>query len=141
MGRHWRGLKEGRILGTVRAAPDTIKNAPRPFFAGAFFSFVLTFTLACGGCGGAEDGDSNTPAARGERIYRVNCTICHNTNPAADGSVGPAVEGSSRELIEARVLRAGYPAGYAPKRTTKAMPAQPQLAPHIDDLTAFLNAH
>jgi len=122
----------------VRAAIETIKSAPRLFSAGAFGLFVLTFALACGGGGAADDADFNTPAARGERIYRVNCTVCHNTNPSVDGSVGPDVKGASRELIEARVMSAGYPAGYTPKRTTKAMPAQPQLAPHIDDLAAFL---
>ena len=123
----------------MRAALDFIKSAPRLFSAGAFFSLVLSFALACGGGSETGDADSNTPAARGERIYRVNCIICHNTNPLVDGSVGPAVKGSSRELIEARVLRAGYPRGYTPKRTTKAMPAQPHLAPHIDDLAAFLS--
>jgi mono/diheme cytochrome c family protein len=100
---------------------------------------MLSFVLACGGGGGTDDADSNTPAARGERNYRVYCTICHNTNPSADGAVGPAVKGSSRELIEARLLRAAYPAGYTPKRATKAMPAYPHLAHHIDDLVAFLN--
>lgn len=123
----------------MKAALDTLKNAPRLFSAGAFFPLVLSFALACGGGGGTDDADSNTPAARGGRIYRINCTVCHNTNPLVDGSVGPAVKGSSRELIEARILHAGYPRGYTPKRTTKAMPAQPDLAPHIDDLAAFLN--
>ena len=123
----------------MKAALDTLKNAPRLFSAGAFFLLVLTFVLACGGGDGSDDADSSTPAARGKRIYQLNCTICHNTNPSVDGSVGPAVKGSSRELLEARILRAEYPSGYTPKRTTKAMPAQPQLAPHIDNLAVFLN--
>ena len=83
-------------------------------------------------------GAAGTPAERGLRVYRVNCTACHNVDPAVDGSVGPAIKGSSRELIEARVLRAEYPPGYTPKRDSKLMPAQPHLAKDIDALAAFL---
>jgi hypothetical protein len=43
-----------------------------------------------------------------------------------------------RELLEARILRADYPAGYKPKRDTRQMVAFPQLAPHIDALAAYL---
>ena len=39
-----------------------------------------------------------------------------------DGSVGPAVAGASRELIEAKVLRGEYPPGYTPKRPGGAGP-------------------
>lgn len=68
----------------------------------------------------------------------VRCTKCHNTDPAKHGPTGPAIKGSSRELIEARVLRASYPPGYTPKRTTSEMQANSDLAPRIDDLAAFL---
>jgi hypothetical protein len=52
--------------------------------------------------------------------------------------VGPAVQGSDRALIEARVLHVRYPPGYKPKRTTTLMIAMPDLAGSIDDLAAFL---
>jgi hypothetical protein len=52
--------------------------------------------------------------------------------------VGPAVKGAAIDLIRARVLRAAYPPGYVPKRPTWIMPAQPDLAPWIVDLAAFL---
>ncbi|MBI4513505.1 MAG: hypothetical protein HY702_05285 [Gemmatimonadetes bacterium] len=48
------------------------------------------------------------------------------------------MKGSSRALLEARILRAEYPPGYTPTRTTRLMPARPDLAPYIDDLAAFL---
>ncbi|MFQ5658030.1 MAG: cytochrome C [Candidatus Methylomirabilales bacterium] len=68
----------------------------------------------------------------------VRCTQCHNSDPAKDGPVGPAIKGSSEALIEARVLRASYPPGHTPKRTTSVMRAQPDLEPRIPDLAAFL---
>ena len=70
----------------------------------------------------------------------ANCASCHNTNPNHDGSSGPAIAGSPRELVEARVLHQSYPPGYKPKRTTHLMRKLPWLAPRIDDLTAFLAA-
>lgn len=82
----------------------------------------------------AGDGDPK----RGRAIYLSNCAACHNTDPAKDGAIGPAVKGASKELVEERVLRAAYPPGYKPKRATKAMPAQPYLQPAIPDIVAFL---
>ncbi len=70
--------------------------------------------------------------------YMANCMACHNADPAKAGTVGPAIKGSPRELVEARVLRAQYPPGYAPKRETKLMIAMPQLADRIDDLAEYL---
>ena len=75
---------------------------------------------------------------KGQGAYMANCIACHNMDPAKDGAVGPAIKGASRELIEARVIKAVYPAGYKPKRTTKLMPPMPHLAGSIDDLAAFL---
>lgn len=57
------------------------------------------------------------------------------------GSVGPDIYGSSRELIEARILRQAYPDGYKPKRSTHVMPALQQLQGDIPALHAYLNAH
>lgn len=78
-------------------------------------------------------------AARGRMIYQTNCTSCHNSDPKKTGSIGPEVYGSSAELIEARILRAEYPIGYKPKRTTKVMSPLVHLKNDIPALTAFLN--
>ena len=59
-------------------------------------------------------------------------------DPNLPGSQGPPIAGSPRELVEARVLHLSYPPGYTPKRTTHAMRTFPQLAGHIDEITAFL---
>lgn len=92
--------------------------------------------LALGGCSG---GEPQTAEARGERVYKNVCVACHAPDPKLEGILGPAIAGSSRELIEARVLHATYPEGYTPKRNSQVMPKLPHLATSIDDLTAFLN--
>lgn len=79
-----------------------------------------------------------TPAEHGRQVYLSNCTACHSPNPQVDGPVGPAIAGSSRALIEARLMRAEYPAGYVPKRNTRAMPAMPHLKDDIEALAAYL---
>lgn len=76
---------------------------------------------------------------RGQIVYNANCIACHNRNPKLSGSLGPDVWGSSKELLEARLLRAEYPPGYTPKRKSNAMAALPHLAPEIENLTVFLN--
>jgi hypothetical protein len=81
-----------------------------------------------------------TPAERGAVIYRTNCIACHNANPNLPGSLGPAIAGSPRDLVAARVLHGAYPVGYVPKRHTHIMRPLPWLGPHIGDLTAFLDA-
>ena len=77
--------------------------------------------------------------AHGKAIYQANCIACHNANPHLAGAVGPDLFGSSRALIEARLLHLAYPPGYTPKRKTGAMSPFPQLEPEIPALEAFLN--
>lgn len=66
------------------------------------------------------------------------CVSCHNIDPSKDGPIGPAVKGSSRALLEAKIVRGSYPPGYKPKRNTAIMPTQPALQSSIPDLAAFL---
>ncbi len=93
----------------------------------------LLLVLACG------EGKEFSPAEQGARVYAVNCTACHHPDPTRDGTLGPAVAGSSRELIEARVVRGEYPPGYTPKSQSQQMVALPYLAPQIDALAAYLS--
>lgn len=78
-------------------------------------------------------------AARGRAVYMANCIACHNPDPTQIGALGPEIAGSSRELLEGRVLHARYPEGYKPKRDTAQMVALPHLENEIDALTAYLN--
>src|ERR1041384_2810735 len=90
---------------------------------------MVIFALALSGC--SEESDKSPQSAknadleRGRAVYAANCVACHNANPSKDGPIGPAIKGSSRELIEARVLSTSYPPNYKPKRPTKVMPQFP----------------
>ena len=98
-------------------------------------TLIAIATMACAG----ESEESGDPAvARGEKIYRNICVVCHNADPNQPGSVGPANAGASRELLEAKLLRGEYPAGYTPKRSTAQMPRFDFLEPNLDDIAAFL---
>jgi len=77
-------------------------------------------------------------AERGRQVFLAQCATCHGPDPAQAGPIGPAVKGSSRELLEAKVLRGAYPPGYVPKRPTKVMPPLPALADDVGALADYL---
>jgi mono/diheme cytochrome c family protein len=96
---------------------------------------MLIFLFACSTQASAP---ADPLAERGRSVYVQQCIACHNMDPTQTGALGPAIKGSSRELLEARVLHAAYPAGYTPKRTTTTMVALPHLSGDIDALAAYL---
>ena len=96
---------------------------------------LAALVLTVGGC--SERGLSPS-AERGRQVYLAQCTACHNMDPRQAGSVGPPVKGSSRELLEAKILRGDYPPGYTPKRPTKVMAPLPAVAPDIAALADYL---
>lgn len=98
---------------------------------------MLGLVLGLAACAPQEPAN---PVEQGRRVYVANCIACHHTDPSRDGSLGPAVAGSSRELLEARILRAEYPPDYTPKRPTSLMQAMPYLKADIDALAAYLAA-
>ena len=96
---------------------------------------LLAVAVALGGC---SDGGLSPAAERGRQIYFAYCTACHNTDPSQPGPIGPPVKGSSRALLEAKVLNGTYPPGYTPKRPTKVMVPLPAVAPEIPALAEYL---
>ena len=102
-------------------------------YVGTVVGLGMVVSLAC-----KPGGDS--AVERGRRAYAANCTACHNPDPTRDGTIGPAIAGSSLELVRARVLKAEYPPGYVPKRDSHLMPAQPFLASDVPDLAAYLGS-
>jgi mono/diheme cytochrome c family protein len=92
---------------------------------------------ACSNDDGAKTA-KNPDADRGRAVFLANCIACHNNDPSRDGAIGPAIKGSPRELLQARVLTSGYPPNYRPKRPTKIMPQFPFLRDEIPYLAAYL---
>ncbi len=107
-----------------------------PRLSFAMLALVTTFAIAA--CGKTRPPNA---VERGRLVYVTHCIVCHNPNPNLDGAQGPAIAGSSRELVTDRVLHLTYPPGYTPKRTTHNMRPITDLTPaQIDDLTAYLRA-
>ena len=98
---------------------------------------VILLAAGLAGCSGQESALS-PEAERGRQIYLAQCTSCHSSDPVQNGPLGPVVKGSSRELLEARLLRGTYPPGYTPKRPSAIMQPMPHLAGSLDDLAAYL---
>lgn len=106
-----------------------------------YFSVILILILvACTQRGATEKAQSSEIdlAARGKSIYMSSCTACHNADPGKDGSVGPAVKGSSLELLTAKVMKNTYPDGYQPKRLTLQMVPLQHLEKELPAIHAFL---
>jgi mono/diheme cytochrome c family protein len=95
-------------------------------------------------CGSSNQAETSSPEAkliaRGRAVYAANCAACHASNPKLQGSQGPDVWGSSKELLTARIINGNYPEGYKPKRESAIMPAMPHVKNDIDGLHAFLNS-
>jgi mono/diheme cytochrome c family protein len=96
-------------------------------------AIVLVAAAGCSGPAGLSP-----EAERGRQVYLAHCSSCHSMDPAQNGPLGPAVKGSTRELLEARVLRGVYPPGYSPKRPSAVMQPMPHVAGSLDDLAAYL---
>ena len=83
-------------------------------------------------------------AAKGKQAYMTVCAACHGPDPSKDGPLGPAISGSSKELVEARItygnsnFAKSYPEGYKPKRNTQIMTPFPQFKNDIEHIAAFL---
>jgi mono/diheme cytochrome c family protein len=121
------------------------RSMRNPMLLFAFVAVACAFMM----CSACTKKSPETPAAqmteaqlaeRGKSIYLSNCTACHNVDPTKDGSVGPALAGSSTALVEARVMKAAYPEGYKPKRETRVMVALPHLEKEIPALGAYLSS-
>jgi mono/diheme cytochrome c family protein len=88
----------------------------------------------------SDNASKNNPDwERGRAVFLANCVACHNNDPSKDGPIGPAIKGSSKELLQSRVLSSAYPPNYKPKRPTKVMPQFPFLKDEIPYLVAYLS--
>ena len=105
-------------------------------------AIVSLFSLTLAACGQKKDmTPEQARVDKGSKLYTLRCASCHHpSDPRQNGAVGPAIAGSSLELIDARVNRGGYPEGYTPKRSTHVMPRLPATPEELEALHAFLNS-
>lgn len=84
--------------------------------------------------------DNTELIKKGKTIYQTTCIACHNKDPKLKGSMGPELVGSPIELIQSKVTKGEYPAGYTPKRKTKIMTKFPHLLKDIPAIHAYINS-
>jgi mono/diheme cytochrome c family protein len=99
---------------------------------------ALALLALAAGCSQGEADPQAALAKRGQQVYQGNCVACHAPDPTKPGPVGPELAGASLDLLEAKVLRNQYPAGYTPKRESNAMIPLVHLAPELPALAAYL---
>lgn len=129
-----------------------MERTRRRIAAGALAATLAAASLSCSGGEEAISATGSAPAEqaaapavavsaqRGKQVYGNVCIACHAYDPTQDGAVGPAIAGSSLELLEAKVLRNEYPPGYTPKRTTSNMVPLPHVEKDLPSLAAYLAA-
>lgn len=81
---------------------------------------------------------------KGKRIYLSTCIQCHNRDPNKKGPIGPEVVDAPLEVMRVKVMTGKYPeklpAGFVPKRKTKAMRPLPQFEKDIDSIHAYVQS-
>lgn len=81
---------------------------------------------------------------KGKRIYLTTCVQCHNRDPNVKGSIGPEVVDAPLEVMTAKVMTGRYPdvlpAGFVPKRKSKAMRPLPQFKNDVPSIHAYVQS-
>ena len=81
---------------------------------------------------------------KGKRIWLTTCVQCHNRDPNLKGSIGPETIDAPLAVLRAKVLTGKYPdplpAGFVPKRKTKAMRPLPQFKNDIPSIHAYVQS-
>lgn len=123
---------------------------PRLYFKSLLFFLGAVVAITTASCTKMQEISTPTAPApiltkdemieKGRHAFQMNCLSCHGHDPKVDGPVGPAIAGSSLELITKRVMEVKYPDGYKPKRTTSLMVALPHLKNDIPYLFEYLTS-
>ena len=81
---------------------------------------------------------------KGKRLYLANCIQCHNRDPNLKGSMGPEVVDAPLEVMYSKVMTGLYPAklpaGFVPKRKSRAMRKIPKLEKDIPAIHAWVQS-
>lgn len=115
------------------------------FYSKYLFYFLGLVILSLGLLVSCTQGRDRTPLEdlsleeRGRRVFQAKCIACHSINTKQDGSLGPALYGVPLEVFKAKTLTGRYPEGYQATRTSRVMPAMPEVKEHIEALHRFVN--
>jgi mono/diheme cytochrome c family protein len=81
---------------------------------------------------------------KGKRLYLSNCIQCHNRDPNIKGSLGPELVDAPYVVMYSKVMTGVYPeklpAGFVPKRKSKAMRKIPKLEKDIPAIYAWVQS-
>lgn len=81
---------------------------------------------------------------KGKRLYLSNCIQCHNKDPNLKGSLGPEMVDAPLSVMTSKVMTGVYPAvlpaGFVPKRKSKAMRKIPKLEKDIPAIHAWVQS-
>ena len=81
---------------------------------------------------------------KGKRIWLTTCIQCHNRDPNKKGPIGPETVDAPLEVLRVKVMTGKYPeplpAGFVPKRKTKAMRPLPQFKNDIEAIHAYVQS-
>lgn len=81
---------------------------------------------------------------KGRRLYLSNCIQCHNKDPNLKGSIGPEMVDAPLTVMTSKVMTGKYPeplpAGFVPKRKSKAMRPIPKLKNDIPAIHAYVQS-
>jgi mono/diheme cytochrome c family protein len=85
-----------------------------------------------------------TGIEKGKHIWTTTCIQCHNADPNIKGKIGPETVDAPLEVMTAKVMTGLYPdplpAGFVPKRKTRAMRKLPQFKDDIPDIWAYVQS-
>lgn len=83
---------------------------------------------------------TNSRADEGQIIYKTVCSKCHNVNPTKQGSIGPELFTTPKEVFKTKVITGTYPTSYTPKRKTRIMPKFKNLTNKIDSIYKYIRS-
>lgn len=81
---------------------------------------------------------------KGKRLYMANCLQCHNRDPNKRGPIGPEIVDAPLEVMTSKIMTSRYPdplpAGFVPKRKSRAMRPIPKLKEDIPAIHAWVQS-
>lgn len=105
-----------------------------------FFSFFLT----SGWAQTSVHSVVKPNVEQGRKAYMAVCIQCHNRDPNKKGNLGPELVDSPLSIMQYKVANGIYPAtlpaGFVPKRKTKAMRKLPNSVKDVPNIHAWIQS-